>query len=60
MHQAEIFGVLVGVDAGHRMAGHEPTDFDRELGRRQLRGEVTRDEAVAEAVAKVRRDHGLA
>lgn len=49
--------VIAGVDAGHRMAAHEPDDFDRDLARRQLRGEVTADEAVAEAVAKVRRDH---
>lgn len=49
--------VIAGVDAGHRMASHEPDDFDRDLARRQLRGGITADEAVAQAVAKVRRDH---
>lgn len=54
---ADIESVIAGVDAGHRMASHEPDDFDRDLARRQLRGDVTVDEAVAEAAAKVRRDH---
>ena len=49
--------VIAGVDAGHRMASHEPDGFDRDLARRQLRGDITADEAVTEAVAKVRRDH---
>ncbi len=43
---AEVEYAIAGVDAGHRMAEHEPTDFDRELGRRQLRGEITGAEAV--------------
>ena len=47
--------IIAGVDAGHRMASHEPDDFDRDIARRQLRGEVTADEAVA----KVRSDHNL-
>lgn len=50
---------IENVDAGHRMASHEPDDFDRDLARRQLRGEVTADEAVALAAAKVRSDHNL-
>lgn len=52
--------ILAGVEAGHRMAHHEPDDFDRDLARRQGRGEVSADEAVAIAIAKVRRDHGIA
>lgn len=55
----EIDSVIAGVDAGHRMASHEPSDFDRELGRRQLRGETSGDEAVAlarrEIVGRARR-----
>lgn len=57
---AEIAAIIAGVDAGHRMAHHEPDDFDRELARRQGRGEITADEAVAIAIEKVRRDHGIA
>ena len=56
---AHIEDVIAGVDAGHRMASHEPDDVDRDLTRRQLRGEVTADEAVALAVATVRSDHNL-
>lgn len=41
--------------AGHRMAGMEPTDYDIEIGRRQLRGEITGDEAVALVLAENRR-----
>ncbi len=44
---AHMEAVIAGVDAGHRMADHEPSDFDRELARRQLRGEITVDEAIA-------------
>lgn len=33
------------------MAGMEPTAVDLEIGRRQLRGEITGDEAVSLAVA---------
>lgn len=57
--EAEIEAVVAGVDAGHRMAFHDPDDFDRDLARRQLRGEISADEAVAAAVAKVRSDHNL-
>lgn len=56
---AEIEAVIAGVDAGHRMASHEPDNFDRDLARRQLRGEISAEEAVAIAVAKVRSDHSL-
>ncbi|MFE5790427.1 hypothetical protein [Rhodococcus erythropolis] len=37
--------------AGHRMAGMEPNATDAEIGRRQLRGEITGDKAVELAVA---------
>ena len=49
--------VIAGVDAGHRMASHEPTEEMRENGRKILRGDITAGEAVAKAMAKVRRDH---
>lgn len=42
------------------MASDEPDDFDRDLARRQLRGEVTADDAVALAVAKVHKNHATA
>lgn len=57
--EAHIGDVIAGVDAGHRMASHEPDDFDRDLARRQLNGDISADEAVAVAVAKVRSDHHL-
>jgi hypothetical protein len=41
--------------ARHRMAGIEPTDYGIEIGRRQLRGEITGDEAVALVLAENRR-----
>lgn len=62
---AEIEAVIAGVDAGHRMAFHEPDDEMRETGRKILRGEISADAAVAAvaaavaAVAKVRSDHNL-
>jgi hypothetical protein len=43
---AEIEAAVDGVTAGHRMAEHEPDDETLELARRQLRGEITADEAV--------------
>lgn len=42
---------LAGATAGHRMAGMEPTETDREIARRQLSGELTADDAVREAIA---------
>ena len=56
---AEISAVIAGVDDGHRMAFHEPDDFDRDMARRQLRGDISADDAVAAAVAKVRSDHNV-
>lgn len=49
---AEISAVLAGVDAGHRMAFHEPTDEMRETGRKILAGTVSTDDAVAASIAK--------
>lgn len=49
---ADIESVIAGVDAGHRMASHEPTDEMRENGRKILRGETSADDAVADAIAK--------
>lgn len=49
---AHIENVIAGVDAGHRMASHEPTEETRENGRKILRGRITADEAVADAIAK--------
>lgn len=42
---------IAGATAGHRMAGMEPSDADREIARRQLAGELTGDAAVREAIA---------
>lgn len=50
--EAEIAAVIAGVDAGHRMAFHEPTDEMRETGRKILRGEISADDAVAASIAK--------
>lgn len=53
----QIETALAGVDAGHRMAYHEPDEFDRETSRAVLRGEISGDEARARIVAKVAGDH---
>lgn len=37
----------------------KPDDFDRDMARRQLRGDISADDAVAAAVAKVRSDHNV-
>ena len=44
--------IIAGVDAGHRMASHEPTEETRENGRRILRGDISADDAVTQAIAK--------
>ncbi|MDN3461026.1 antitoxin VbhA family protein [Rhodococcus sp. APC 3903] len=49
--EGEIDRALAAATAGHRMAGMEPTAADLEIGRRQLRGEITGDEAVSLAIA---------
>lgn len=51
--EAEIDRALAAATAGHRVAGMEPTAADLEIGRRQLRGEITGDEAVSLAIAAV-------
>lgn len=40
--------------AGQRMADAEPTEADTDIARRQAAGELTGDEAVAEAIAVAR------
>jgi hypothetical protein len=42
----EISAELDGVTAGHRLAEHEPDAQTLDLARRQLRGEITADEAA--------------
>jgi hypothetical protein len=48
----EIEEALEGVTAGHRLAEHEPDEESVELARRQLRGEVTADEAVQREIER--------
>ncbi|MBW0288604.1 hypothetical protein ATN37_00975 [Rhodococcus sp. MH15] len=49
--EAQIDRAIAAATAGHRMAGMEPTAADIAIGRRQLRGEITGDEAVELAPA---------
>ncbi|EEN87674.1 hypothetical protein RHOER0001_5315 [Rhodococcus erythropolis SK121] len=49
--EAQIDRAIAAATAGHRMAGMEPTAADIAIGRRQLRGEITGDEAVELALA---------
>ncbi|ULD38937.1 antitoxin VbhA family protein [Rhodococcus qingshengii] len=49
--EAQIDRAIAAATAGHRMAGMEPSAASMEIGRRQLRGEISGDEAVALAVA---------
>ena len=49
---AHIEDVIAGVDAGHCMASREPTEETRENGRRILRGDMSADTAVSEAISK--------
>ena len=51
MTEGQIDRALAAATAGHRMAGMEPSTTDLEIGRRQLRGEITGDKAVELAVA---------
>lgn len=55
MTDAQIDRAIAAATAGHRMAGMEPSATDVEIGRRQLRGEITGDEAVALVLAENRR-----
>lgn len=49
--EAQIDRAIAAATASHRMAGMEPTAADIAIGRRQLRGEITGDEAVELALA---------
>ncbi|GAB6926003.1 hypothetical protein JCM9803A_64530 [Rhodococcus erythropolis] len=49
--EAQIDRAIAAATAGHRMAGMEPSAADIAIGRRQLRGEITGDEAVELALA---------
>jgi hypothetical protein len=49
--EAQIDRAIAAATAGHRMADMEPTAADIAIGRRQLRGEITGDEAVELALA---------
>lgn len=48
---SQIDRAIAAATAGHRMAGMEPSAADIAIGRRQLRGEITGDEAVELALA---------
>ncbi|MGW7686086.1 antitoxin VbhA family protein [Kribbella sp. NPDC054772] len=48
----EIEAALEGATAGHRLAEHEPDEESIDLARRQLRGEITADEAVQQEIAR--------
>jgi hypothetical protein len=43
--------VLAEVEAGQETAGAFVSEADREIARRQVRGELSGDEAVREAIA---------
>lgn len=49
--EAHVRRVLAEVEAGQETAGAIVTDSDREIARRQVRGELSGDEAVREAIA---------
>jgi hypothetical protein len=48
----EIEAALEGATAGHRLAEHEPDEQTVDLARRQLRGELTADEAVEQEIKR--------
>jgi hypothetical protein len=50
--EEEIEAALEGATAGHRLAEHEPDEQSIDLARRQLRGELTADEAVQQEIAR--------
>lgn len=49
--EAHVWRVLAEVEAGQVTAGAVVTDQDREIARRQVRGELSADEAAREAIA---------
>lgn len=52
--EAHVQRVLAEVEAGQRTAGAEMSEEALELGRRQVRGEITVDEAVEVIAARTR------
>ncbi|MFG1905254.1 antitoxin VbhA family protein [Kribbella sp. NPDC048928] len=48
----EIEAAIEGATAGHRLAEHEPDEESVEIARRQLRGEITADEAVQQEIKR--------
>jgi len=50
--EEEIEAALEGATAGHRLAEHEPDEQTVDLARRQLRGEISADEAVQLEIAR--------
>lgn len=49
--EAHVRRVLAEVEAGQETAGAVVTEADREIASRQVRGELSGDEAVREAIA---------
>ncbi|HCU76942.1 hypothetical protein [Leucobacter triazinivorans] len=49
--EAYVRRVLAEVEAGQETAGAVVSEADREIARRQVRGELSGDEAVREAIA---------
>lgn len=52
--EAEIRNKVAAVAAGHKMAGFDVTDEDREAGRAIIAGELDADTEVARLVAEAR------
>lgn len=49
--------MIAGVRVGHRMAGMEASAEAEDLARRMLAGEITEEDAVAQAIAAARARH---
>ena len=49
--EADVRRLLAEVEAGQVTAGAVVTEADREIARRQVRGDLSGDEAVREAIA---------
>lgn len=52
----EIEDALAGATAGHRMAEHEPDAETVELARKQLRGEISTEEAIQLEIERTLRE----
>ncbi|GAA1579064.1 hypothetical protein GCM10009804_39440 [Kribbella hippodromi] len=48
----EIEAAVEGIVAGNQLAEHEPDEQSADLARRQLRGEITADEAVQQEIKR--------